>query len=102
MRREAEGRPAILPFVLGRFSEGLRWLLPARATIGPPTRSVDRDLEDTWPSRGSGFWRTSRARPDKSPGACAWSMGRRYTSRHRVAAKWAPPLRQLLWVRSGF
>ena len=55
MRREAEGRPAILPFVLGRFSEGLRWLLPARATIGPPTRSVDRDLEDTWPSRGSGF-----------------------------------------------
>jgi hypothetical protein len=55
MRRETEVRPAILPFVLERFSERLRWLLPARAPIGPPTRSVDRDLEETWPSRGSGF-----------------------------------------------
>jgi hypothetical protein len=55
MRREGEVRPAILPFVLERFGERLRWLLPARATIGPPTRSVDRDLEETWPSRGSGF-----------------------------------------------
>ncbi|MGD0075650.1 MAG: hypothetical protein ABSD31_15110 [Candidatus Binataceae bacterium] len=28
----------------------LRWLAPARAVTGPPTRSIDRELEESWPT----------------------------------------------------
>src|SRR5579863_2070902 len=35
----------------GRIFEWLRWLMPlSRSVIGPPRRSVERELEETWPS----------------------------------------------------
>src|SRR5208337_5072980 len=27
-----------------------RWLVPGRSGLGPPTRSIDRELEESWPS----------------------------------------------------
>jgi len=27
-----------------------RWLAPSRAAMGPPARSIDRELEESWPS----------------------------------------------------
>jgi len=28
----------------------MRWLMPGAHPVGPPMRSVDRELEDVWPS----------------------------------------------------
>jgi len=56
MRREAQSRPNVLARVLACTGEQLRRLLPTSGmVIGPPTRAVDRDLEDSWPSHRSGF-----------------------------------------------
>lgn len=56
MRREAESRPNVLARVLACTGERLRRLLPTSTmSIGPPTRAVDRDLEDSWPSHRSPF-----------------------------------------------
>ncbi len=27
-----------------------RWLAPGHAAVGPPMRSIDRELEESWPS----------------------------------------------------
>jgi len=36
---------------LGRILDMLRWLTPIdRAVVGPPRRSVGRELEEAWPS----------------------------------------------------
>jgi hypothetical protein len=34
-----------------RLSELLRWLSPGGRPMGPPMRSVDRELQEVWPSR---------------------------------------------------
>jgi hypothetical protein len=34
-----------------RLSDLLRWLSPGGRPMGPPMRSVDRELEEVWPSR---------------------------------------------------
>ena len=47
MVRSAE-RPAP---VSGRFSRILNWLMPADRTVGPPMRSVARELEEAYPAR---------------------------------------------------
>ena len=47
MVRRAE-RP--LP-VSGRLSRILNWLMPADRTVGPPMRSVARELEEAFPAR---------------------------------------------------
>lgn len=28
----------------------MRWLMPGTHPVGPPMRSIDRELEDVWPS----------------------------------------------------
>jgi hypothetical protein len=33
-----------------RLREWLRWLMPGTHAVGAPMRSVDRELEDVWPS----------------------------------------------------
>jgi hypothetical protein len=39
------------PSALGRIIEILRWLAPiSREPVGPPRRSVGRELEEAWPS----------------------------------------------------
>jgi len=39
------------PSALGRLIEMLRWLTPmSREVVGPPRRSVGRELEEAWPS----------------------------------------------------
>jgi hypothetical protein len=39
------------PSALGRILEMLRWLTPeGREAVGPPRRSVARELEEAWPS----------------------------------------------------
>lgn len=39
------------PSALGRLIEKLRWFAPIRREIvGPPRRSVGRELEEAWPS----------------------------------------------------
>ena len=47
MVRSAE-RPTA---VSGRFSRILNWLMPADRTVGPPMRSVARELEEAYPAR---------------------------------------------------
>ena len=47
MVRSAE-RPI---FVSGRLSRLLNWLMPADRTVGPPMRSVARELEEAFPAR---------------------------------------------------
>jgi len=37
--------------VSGRLSRILNWLMPAQRTVGPPMRSVARELEETYPAR---------------------------------------------------
>ncbi len=36
---------------LSRLWELLRWLAPSGRPMGPPMRSVDRELQELWPSR---------------------------------------------------
>ena len=47
MVRSAE-RPVA---VTGRLSRILNWLMPAERTVGPPMRSVARELEEAFPAR---------------------------------------------------
>lgn len=47
MVRRAE-RPIL---VSGRLSRILNWLMPADRTVGPPMRSVARELEEAFPAR---------------------------------------------------
>ena len=47
MVRSAERR---MP-VSGRLSRILNWLMPADRTVGPPMRSVARELEEAFPAR---------------------------------------------------
>ena len=47
MVRSAERPPA----VTGRLSRILNWLMPAERTVGPPMRSVARELEEAFPAR---------------------------------------------------
>ena len=47
MVRSAE-RPIL---VSGRLSRLLNWLMPADRTVGPPMRSVARELEEAFPAR---------------------------------------------------
>ena len=37
--------------VYGRLSRLLNWLMPADRTVGPPMRSVARELEEAFPAR---------------------------------------------------
>jgi hypothetical protein len=37
--------------VSGRLSRILNWLMPAERTVGPPMRSVARELEEAFPAR---------------------------------------------------
>jgi hypothetical protein len=37
--------------VSGRLSRLLNWLMPADRTVGPPMRSVARELEEAFPAR---------------------------------------------------
>jgi hypothetical protein len=37
--------------VTGRLSRILNWLMPAERTVGPPMRSVARELEEAFPAR---------------------------------------------------
>jgi hypothetical protein len=37
--------------VTGRLSRILNWLMPADRTVGPPMRSVARELEEAFPAR---------------------------------------------------
>jgi hypothetical protein len=37
--------------VSGRLSRILSWLMPAERTVGPPMRSVARELEEAYPAR---------------------------------------------------
>ena len=41
-------RPAV---VSGRLSRILNWLMPTERTVGPPMRSVARELEEAYPAR---------------------------------------------------
>lgn len=43
----SEERPAA---VTGRLSRILNWLMPAERTVGPPMRSVARELEEAFPA----------------------------------------------------
>jgi len=47
MVRSAE-RPVA---VSGRLARILNWLMPAERTVGPPMRSVARELEEAFPAR---------------------------------------------------
>jgi hypothetical protein len=47
MVRSAE-RPIL---VSGRLSRLINWLMPADRTVGPPMRSVARELEEAFPAR---------------------------------------------------
>jgi len=47
MVRSAE-RPIL---VSGRLSRLINWLMPADRTVGPPMRSVARELEEAYPAR---------------------------------------------------
>ena len=47
MVRRSE-RPAV---VSGRLSRILNWLMPTERTVGPPMRSVARELEEAYPAR---------------------------------------------------
>jgi hypothetical protein len=47
MVRNAE-RPIL---VSGRLSRLINWLMPADRTVGPPMRSVARELEEAFPAR---------------------------------------------------
>jgi len=47
MVRSAE-RPVA---VSGRLSRILNWLMPSDRTVGPPMRSVARELEESFPAR---------------------------------------------------
>jgi hypothetical protein len=44
----SEERPAA---VTGRISRILNWLMPSERTVGPPMRSVARELEEAFPAR---------------------------------------------------
>ena len=37
--------------VSGRLSRILSWLMPSERTVGPPMRSVARELEEAYPAR---------------------------------------------------
>ena len=37
--------------ISGRLSRILNWLMPADRTVGPPMRSVARELEESFPGR---------------------------------------------------
>ena len=37
--------------VSGRLARILNWLMPAERTVGPPMRSVARELEESFPGR---------------------------------------------------
>jgi len=37
--------------VSGRLSRILNWLMPTERTVGPPMRSVARELEEAYPAR---------------------------------------------------
>ncbi len=37
--------------VTGRLTRILNWLMPAERTVGPPMRSVARELEEAFPAR---------------------------------------------------
>ena len=37
--------------VSGRVAKILRWLMPTTRAVGPPMRSVARELEETYPGR---------------------------------------------------
>jgi hypothetical protein len=39
------------PPVTGRLSRILNWLMPSERTVGPPMRSVARELEEAYPAR---------------------------------------------------
>ena len=41
-------RPAL---VSGRITRILNWLMPTERTVGPPMRSVARELEEAYPAR---------------------------------------------------
>lgn len=47
MRRQTRPAPRLLP----RLIEAVRWLAPGRPSMAPPTRSVDRDVQESWPAR---------------------------------------------------
>lgn len=47
MNRERRERPVL--FV--RISQIVRWLMPESRQVGPPMRSVARELEEIFPSR---------------------------------------------------
>jgi hypothetical protein len=36
--------------MVSRLREWMRWLMPGTHPVGAPMRSVDRELEDVWPS----------------------------------------------------
>jgi hypothetical protein len=48
MNRERRRSPAA---ALARLFEALRWLTPSGQAMGPPMRSVGRELEEAFPSR---------------------------------------------------
>ena len=50
MRRQAYRRPAA---ALVRLREFIRWLTPQSARVGPPMRSVAREIEERFPSYDS-------------------------------------------------
>jgi hypothetical protein len=39
------------PILISRISAIVRWLLPESHKVGPPMRSVARELEESFPSR---------------------------------------------------
>lgn len=39
------------PILISRFFAIVRWLLPESRLVGPPRRSVARELEESFPSR---------------------------------------------------
>jgi len=39
------------PVLISRISAIVRWLLPESRKVGPPMRSVARELEESFPSR---------------------------------------------------
>jgi len=47
MDRQSRRNPALLT----RISQFIRWLMPQSAHVGPPMRSIARELEERFPSR---------------------------------------------------
>jgi hypothetical protein len=48
---DMERRRPRVPATFTRLNELMKWLGPSRGPIGPPMRSVDRELEELFPSR---------------------------------------------------